>query len=447
MSKRFSKFGLTIFPQFGKKELNLNWKEMSKEKISETLTKLNFIRPLELVDVIKSMELKSQTKKSKNGRIKNYFSKVVDFGGQLELTTENGIPHYQMWIEVKPQATKEKLLSYFSEQVYGVKKSKAITVLILTEDISSYKDYCSKEVRANLVGGYSHLDMRKNSYDFLTYLKNQPKAKLILNLPYIYQRFVRALLDEPREGRFIYWFTDLLGNAGKSFFTNLLVRDPRTKAIFVSLDYDRSFKMNLAEEIFKYISENNEEPEAIILDIPRAEETKNLHEIYGALEEILNGRVRARFGSQSLSFWIREDIRIFVFSNCAPDLNSMSHDRWKIFALFESPVGKDVLIQRAETRISFVKFKRNIVTWKTLIKTLPLEDTLPKLDLGNAKKSDCILGYSYLINYLAMKKMERKNNNPTLSIKPGIVSKWGLKRTTTISKAPESVLAILNELD
>ena len=446
MNKRFSRFGLTIFPRFGKIEKELNWQEMSKEEISETLRKLNFIRPLELVGVIKSMELKSRTKKLKNGRVKNYFGKVVDFGGQLELTAENGIPHYQMWIEVKPQVTKEKLLSYFSEQVYGVKKSKAITILILTEEISSYKNYCSKEVRANLPGGYSHLDMRKNSYDFLTYLNEQPKSKIILTNPYMYQRYVRALLSEGREGRYIYWFTDLLGNAGKSFFTNVLVRDPRTKAIFVSVDYDRSFKMNLAEEILKYISENDEEPEAIILDVPRAEETKNLHEIYAALEEIMNGRVRARFGNKSISAWVLEDIRIFVFSNCAPDLNSMSHDRWKIFALFKSPVGKDVLLQRAETKISIVKYKRNIVTWKTLIKTVPLEETLPKLDLKDAKKSDCILAYSYLINYLAMRKLERKNNNPTLSITPGIVSKWGLKRTTTISQAPESVLAILNEL-
>lgn len=83
--------------------------------------------------------------------------------------TENGIPHYQMWIEVKPQINKESLLSFFSEKIYDVKKSKQITVLVLTEDISVYKKYCQKEVRANLPEAYSHFDMRKDSYEFLKY--------------------------------------------------------------------------------------------------------------------------------------------------------------------------------------------------------------------------------------------------------------------------------------
>lgn len=445
MTTRFSKFGLTILPQYKNSKKKFNWKDMTKEEISETLEKLNFIRPLELINLMRSMKIKTRNKILKNGEVKEYYSKIINFGGQLELTTDHGIPHYQMWVEVQPQAAKGNLLTYFSEQVYGVKKSKQISILILTEEISSYKDYCQKEGRANLPGAYSHFDMSKNSYEFLTYLKEQPKARFALKNPYTYQRYVKALLSEPREGRYIYWFTDLMGHAGKSFFTNILVRDPRNKSIFVSVDYDRSFKMNLAEEISKYISTNGEEPEAIVLDIPRAEETKNLHEIYASLETIMDGRVRARFGGKSISFWIKEDIRIFVFSNCAPDLNSMSHDRWRIFALFESPVEKDILIQRAETRISIIKVKRNIVTWQTLIKTLPLEETLPKLDLVNAKKSDCILAVSYLINYLAMRKVERKNNNPTLSITPGIIAKWGLNRTTTTNKAPESVLAVIHE--
>ena len=50
-----------------------------------------------------------------------------------------------------------------------------------------------------------------------------------------------------------------------------------------------------------------------------------------------------------------------------------------------------------------------------------------------------------MINYLAMKKGQRQNNNPTLSITPGVIAKWGLERTTTANKAPESVLAIVNK--
>lgn len=84
MSKRFSKFGLTIFPFYGKEKID--WNGMNKEEIVKTLTKLKFIRPLELVGVMKSMKLKARTKRLKTGEIKDYYSEIIDFGGQLELT-------------------------------------------------------------------------------------------------------------------------------------------------------------------------------------------------------------------------------------------------------------------------------------------------------------------------------------------------------------------------
>lgn len=443
MVKRFSKFGLTIFPSYQNSELN--WKEMKKEKIVKTLTELEFIRPLELVGVMNSMELKSQSKKLKTGETKDYYSKIIDFGGQLELTTENGIPHYQMWIEVKPQIGKESLLSFFSEKIYKVKKSKQITVLILTKDISSYKKYCQKERRADLPFPYSHFEMGKNSYEFMKYLENHPEARKTLDDPYTFHKYVRALIVEPRRNRTVYWFIDVVGGAKKSYLTNLLGRDPRENVVFVSLDYDRAFNMNLAEDVMNHIKKTGDQPSAIILDIPRAQESKHLHEIYAGLEEIVNGRAVARFGNKRVKSWIDENTPIIVFANCAPVLSSFSDHRWRIFSVFKSPLGNDFLLQRAKVNIQIVAFKKGtIVTWRTQTETLSLVNTQSEMEFS--RKSDRILVFSYMINYLVMRK--NRNNNPILETpEPGIIKHWGPERTTTTSKAPEGVLAAINKND
>ena len=437
-SKKFSKFGLTILPRYESGGEELSWKEMSKSEIVTTLKKLDFITPLDLVARIKSMELKTRTKKLKSGKEKIYFSKVVDFGGQLELTTDKGIPHYQMWIEVKPQCTKEALLAYFSSQVYGVTKSKSISVLVLTKDISSYKKYCVKEERADLRAPYDLLELNQDLLKFQEFLENDSEARYAFLNPYLYQTYILKVLNEPRVGRVIYWFIDLLGHAGKSLFTNLLFMDPSKKVIYVELDYDRAFKMNLADEISDYKNRTGEFPEAIVLDIPRAEEAKNLHEIYAALETILDGRVGGRWSNTRHKFTMPRNIRVFVFSNCAPELNSFSLDRWKIFALFKSPIGNDVLIQRAKTEVEIVSASRkwNLVKWRTHIETLPWK--------GHPKtSSEATLFFSYLINFLYMLKL--KKNDPAVT--PGILKRAGLERTATASYAPETVQKVLVHFD
>ena len=432
MGTRFSKFGLTILPKYESREID--WKSLSKLEVSETLVDLDFIKPLEISGLMKSMKLKARCKGLKNGKKQQYFSMVKNFGGQLELGDGNGVPHYQLWLEVKPASSKKLLLEYFSEKIYGVRRSDQVSVFVLGGDMKDFKDYCGKENRGNLAGVYGD-KVDKKMWDFLGYQESEPESKLILETPYTYQKFVTALLKEDRVPRKIYWFVDMVGNTGKSLFCDVLLRSPWTKSVLVGLDHHRAFKMNLADGIADFIEDHGEEPEAILLDIPRAEESRFLHEIYAALEEVQNGRVVARFGNRSRCFSIRRNIRVLVFSNCPPDVSEMSRDRWKIFGLFRSLDEKDVLIQEVETRPKIVLSSKMFVTWQHEIETIPLSSLVVE------KKSDEILKMSFLINFLTMKMIKEKTGD--LMMKPGVLKKLGFERTATATQAPESIKAML----
>lgn len=175
MIKKFSKFRVTIHPKLDEKELTQgSWSGMSKELITERLRKLKFKTPIEMARICLSISLKGDKKRNSDDY---YVASVKDFGGQLELGTKNGIPHYQLWVELKPQTTKKRLLNYLSQVMYNEEISDAISVEVLTEDIEAYKDYCSKEDAANLLDEYAHIKVDKTISEFDEYLEVNPETK------------------------------------------------------------------------------------------------------------------------------------------------------------------------------------------------------------------------------------------------------------------------------
>ena len=55
-----------------------------------------------------------------------------------------------------------------------------------------------------------------------------------------------------------------------------------------------------------------------MIDAPWDEETRFLHEIYGTLEELNNGRVEGFFAGRRIKFRIRRGIKIIVIYNLPP---------------------------------------------------------------------------------------------------------------------------------
>jgi hypothetical protein len=168
---RYKKFGITIYPL---DESKFDWNNKSKTEITNKLRELKFLTPLELCSKLIKLKVKDSLKKNKN---EYYFSKPIDFGGQLELGEKNNRPHYQCWLEMSRRITKRKILLELSKIIYDCEISNAISVIVLTKDIEDYKNYCLKEDKAYLDDEYSHVSLSMSLVTFEQYLFDNPDSK------------------------------------------------------------------------------------------------------------------------------------------------------------------------------------------------------------------------------------------------------------------------------
>lgn len=182
--KKYSKFGVVIQPQT---DTLINWKDLSKKEIVNNLKKCKFPTPLEMIKIISNLTpIAAKRKESED----YYKAKVKSFGGQLELGTTNGIPHYQLWIEVKPQILQTKMLQALSQAIYETERSNAIQVQALSTDSSGYMEYCNKEGKAGLTDEYSDMEINSEISDFLNYIEENSHVKKLLKHPTV----IRSIL-------------------------------------------------------------------------------------------------------------------------------------------------------------------------------------------------------------------------------------------------------------
>lgn len=170
---RSTKFSITIHPLGGE---NIDWKVLSKKEITENLRELKFKTPIEIARILSNINIFAESK-SKKGEVRKYYSRTDDFGGQLELGTEKGTPHYQLWVQLTFRNTKAKLLKYLSQVIYEQDRTEAISVGFLSEDIEAYKVYCSKETRAELLEEYEYYPINKGVSEFDKYVEENPESK------------------------------------------------------------------------------------------------------------------------------------------------------------------------------------------------------------------------------------------------------------------------------
>lgn len=77
-------------------------------------------------------------------------------------------------------------------------------------------------------------------------------------------------------------------------------------------------------------------PSVIYIDMPRAIDKTRLGGMYTAIEQIKKGKLYdCRYHYKS--WWI-DSPQVWVFSNCLPDMNLLSLDRWKIWMINEHKV-------------------------------------------------------------------------------------------------------------
>ncbi len=214
---------------------------------------------------------------------------------------ENKTPHIQGYVEHTHQiafSTIQKILH------------KAHIEPAKGDTMQNFK-YCSKD---------SKFETNINPDDYLSF-KDKLHKKLLHKFDKIkwhpWQQIVLDIIKTKPNDRTINWVLDLEGNTGKSFLTKYLCL---TKKCIIA----DGKKDNIFNQLKIMLDEENE-PEIIILDIPRhSKEYLN----YGVIEQLKNGLVYS--GKYEGGMCIFDNVHIFIMANFHPDLSKFTEDRWNI---------------------------------------------------------------------------------------------------------------------
>ena len=132
-----------------------------------------------------------------------------------------------------------------------------------------------------------------------------------------WQQEILDLIDLEPDGRSIHWYWEPTGRVGKSFIT-----------LYIASKYEAIIASGKRDNIFnqvRTIIESGNEPEIIIVDIPR---TNQEYVSYEAMEKLLD-RVFYSGKYEGGQIFLPK-LHLIVFANFEPDRRKMSEDRWNI---------------------------------------------------------------------------------------------------------------------
>nr|ULD16102.1 hypothetical protein [Cylindrotheca closterium] len=195
----------------------------------------------------------------------------------------------------------------------------------------------------------------------------------------------------------------------------------------LSIDYNRSFKYLAAYDIKNYIEKFNTEPSVLMIDAPRDEETRFLHEIYGTLEELNNGRVDSTFYGRFKRLRFKSP-HIIVFTNNVPNMSALSSDKFNLFALADKD--HDYTIVKCEVNLKIETYSKSLVTWYYKARVSSDQDQQDFYEkILNANMTKIVM--SALVNEDGHINEQQFDGN---------------KRTRTHGRAPEPVQQLLNKI-
>ena len=114
---------------------------------------------------------------------------------------------------------------------------------------------------------------------------------------------------------------DPVGNIGKSLFSEYLVYNRLAEEVP---------PFRLMDDIFQWVC-SRPIRKCYIVDMPRGMKKDRLGDFYSGIEVIKNGvAYDKRYNAKMIRF---DRPRIFVFSNCLPEFDFMSRDRWNVWRM------------------------------------------------------------------------------------------------------------------
>ena len=329
-------FGVVINPKLNEA---IEWKKMSEVEIESNLKKFKFPNRFVLTDILNELEIENVHK-----------NKTVtdDFVGQLEIGTENSIPHYQLAISTASICTRKKVLEAFEKKIEGHIN---VDIQFNFEDM---KNYCSK--KTIFVSEEYSGKIYKHQWQ-MDFLERKPQLKKVLENPFEWQKFLKEeVLSKSPDDRTVDWIIDPVGNSGKSSFARAYVSSIPTDGILMKIDNLDRMELTLIQKIENYRKRYYKDPKVLFFDFPRASDSTKIISATALMEDAKSGHLETTFGGNHKEIEI-SDVHVVVLSNTAPDLSVLSVDRWRLWRLGGKeykniiwPVKINSLIKRVNTR-------------------------------------------------------------------------------------------------
>lgn len=188
------------------------------------------------------------------------------------------------------------------------------------------KKYCGKDENY-IMQGFDVDDKEAFEIEFNRRI-NERRERLMARYEGIewkeWQKEIIEISEQPADGRTIYWVYDPKGNSGKSFLTKYL---HLTRKIIIA-DGKKDNVFNQVKTMLMGDKKNKilpEDPEIVILDIPRSSEG---YINYGVLEQLKGGLIYS--GKYEGAVCEFDHVHVIVMANFMPDLSQFTADRWHI---------------------------------------------------------------------------------------------------------------------
>ena len=268
-----------------------NSKDKKNKKKTENTQKIN---PIFVFD----FTLKAECIQSKDNLITLFIGICKQWVFQLEQGESTGYKHYQGRITLKERMRKHNL--YEKLNIPEIQLSP-------TSNANYKNDYYVTKEDTRIARPWSDKDN--------TNIIEIPWDIAEINELLPWQNTLMEI-SKKRELRKINVILDIRGNIGKTTFTRYMMWNKLARIIPFCNDY---------KDILRMVMDMPESP-TYIIDMPRAINKEKLHSLYSAIETVKGGYAfDDRYNFRDKLF---NPPNIFVFSNCLPDSEMLTKDRW-----------------------------------------------------------------------------------------------------------------------
>lgn len=418
---RFNHFQVVLNIPVGSE---VDYKDVSDDKIEFYLKKYNFVNQEELETVLLDLKIKA----------KGTIAVLTDFRGQLERGTNERRPHWQLYICTSKQTVKSEVLKALSMQLYSVPDHNSIQVKVM-RDVEATIEYVTKEGRLIMPTDslWSPGLISMTSAKFRRELEEDPIQRDILTgMARKYQQYLLNIMKGKPNDRLIYWVMDFAGKTGKSKFTRTMRK--ASLAITASIDHPRPFAKEIILNAQNYYALHGKDPDTVIIDLSRQVPTEYLSGFYGVLESLKNGELTSMFQSYNKYEW-KHPPHVIIFANQPPLSTALSGDRMVLLEILNEDY--DYAIRHAKCTVNVIKRVNKFVSYRYVT------DLATNQDIKQLTKAKHFI---FTDEELAMHKIKHKDtelSNCSISNYKGL-SEIIYASDNTL---PQNVLALVMDFD